>query len=100
MYVVRADNFDALRTYRFVDDKVALFPTKLIRQIDDTRSLKVCNDPERSYNVWTGKDWKEVGILYVWSKNGDRCYGTNRADEVKPYIQDLIDDGIVDLKDE
>lgn len=94
MYIIKDDNFEPLKEFGFVKDNKAIFPTKLIKIINAEQdiSIKVCDEKERSYNVWSGKDWKEVGVLYLWNRN----YGTRNSEKISPYIQDLINLGLVE----
>lgn len=108
---VKNDNFEILKEYGFIQSKVANYPIKLIKVVDVDKKyvIEVCNDSERSYNMWSGKDWKGVGILNLWEcgvlnleykwSDGEVSpyYETKRTHNelLSDYIQDLINDGIV-----
>jgi hypothetical protein len=96
-YIVKNDNFDALKKFGFIKDKRAAYPTQLIRKINDTTKLKVCDDMPRSYNMWSHTDWKNVGIMYLEEDFDDRRYGTRNIEKITPYMQDLIESEIVEL---
>lgn len=97
MYIVKDDNFEPLKNFGFTKDNRAIFPTRLIKIIDAEQDicLKVCDEKEKSYNVWTRKDWKDVGILYLWNGN----HGTCSSEIINPYIQDLIKLGLVEERE-
>lgn len=113
---VKNDNFEILKTFGFSQSKVANFPQKLFKivDIDKRYIIEVCNDSERSYNMWSGKDWKDVGILKLWEcrkleldykwRDGiispyyelDRTYNELLIN----YIQDLINSEVVEIVEE
>ncbi len=109
---VKNDNFQKLKEYGFVQSKVAIFPTKLVRVADANKKyiIEVCNEPDRSYNMWSGKDWKNVGILYLWECDVLDLEHKWCDGEISPYyevkqthnvllsnyIQDLIDADLVE----
>lgn len=66
--------------------------------------IEVCNESERSYNMWSGKDWKDVGILYLWKckvldNETSPYYECDRTNNglIENYIQDLIDADLIDI---
>lgn len=114
-YTIKDDNFEALKEFGFMQSKVSCFPIKLMKVVDleNKYILEVCNEAERSYNMWSGKDWKEVGVLHLWKcKRLDIDYEW-RNDELSPYyecdrtyneliesyIQDLIGSGLIQIKE-
>ena len=111
---IKDDNFEILKEYGFTQSKVASFPMALMKVVDIDKGyvIEVCNDPKRSYNMWSGKDWKDVGILKLWEcdaldlnykwRDGEISpyYETKRThNELLPnYTQDLINGGLVETK--
>ena len=109
---VKNDNFEILKEYGFIQSKVANYPMKLVKVVDVDKKyvIEVCNDPERSYNMWSGKEWKGVGVLNLWEcdvldleykwSDGEISpyYETRRTHNtlLSSYIDDLINDGIVE----
>lgn len=108
---IKDDNFAILKKHGFIQSKVASFPQKMVKVVDVNKKyvVEVCNDLPRSRNMWTGEDWKYVGILRLWEcKVLDMNYKW-RDGEISPYyevketrnellndyIRDLIDSGIV-----
>lgn len=114
-YIIKDDNFEALKDFGFVQSKVSCFPIELIKvaDLENRYILEVCNEAERSYNMWSGKDWMEVGILKLWKcksidskyewSDGDISpyYERDRTNNelIENYIQDLIDAGLIEIKD-
>lgn len=114
-YIIKDDNFEALKEFGFVQSKVSCFPIQLIKVVDleNRYILEVCNEAERSYNMWSGKDWMEVGILRLWkcksvdvkyewldgeiSPNYERDITNNEF--IENYIQDLIDAVLIEIKE-
>ena len=93
---------------------VAVFPTAMTKIIDDKHVIEVCME-EPSYNMWDGRDWKQSKIFELWQcsvvkKSNNKIllepnvkehwyyekkqYG---IEDITPYIQDLIDDGLVEV---
>lgn len=105
-------NFEDLEKYGFKQSKVACYPIKTVKVVDFEKKyvIEICND-KPSYNMWTGKDWKDVGILKLWEckeidlnykwRDGENgvyyeCDKTHN-EEIEKYIQDLIKDKIIEV---
>jgi len=114
-YCIKNDNFKELKKFGFEQSRVSCFPIKLVKVVDDEQNLiiEVCNEAERSYNMWSGKDWKEVGVLQLWKchkleadynwSNGEKspyyeCDRTNN-ENLPHYIQDLIEADLIEIKE-
>lgn len=99
----------------FEKSHVAVFPTALVKIVDDKHVIEVCME-EPSYNMWTGEDWKDTKILKLW-----KCHVVKQStskiilepnvkkhwyyekykfefdNKITPYIQDLIELGYVEV---
>lgn len=93
----------------FEKSHVAVFPTALVKIVDDKHVIEVCME-EPSYNMWTGEDWKKSRVLIFWlcekvEKSKSLIilepnvkehwyyerYKCEFDNKITPHIQDLID---------
>ena len=112
--------FEELEKYGYFVSHVAVFPKKIVKQVDDKHIIDIGIE-EPLINIWTGKDWKDSRILCLHhcKKIEPHCkdkillepdieehlyyetdYGTYKCNEIEPFIQDLINDNLVEKLNE
>lgn len=85
--------------YGFSIDTRYSYPKRVIREIDPEKHIKICID-KQVINVWTQRDVNNQGEIWVEvTKGKNRGYGTCNIDSVKPFIEDLIEKGVVALNE-
>lgn len=87
--IIIDDNFEELKKYGFIQSKVSIYPQTLVKVVDIEKKyiVEVCNEPLRGYNVWSGEDWKDVGVLKLWECNRLDMEYKYRDGEVSPYYE-------------
>ena len=109
-----------LEKYGYFISHVAVLPKKIVKQVDNEHVIEIGIE-EPSRNIWTGRDWKDSRIISLkhCKKIEPHCknkillepeieehlyyeadYGTYNYDAIKPYIDDLIKDNLIEKVDE
>lgn len=103
--------FKELEKFGYIKDKKSILPKLMIKVINESTLIKVGID-KPSYNIWSGKCWNEsrefryyavynLEFTHKW-KDGEIApyyegnWSTTKNEIVKPYIDDLIQAGLVE----
>ncbi len=112
MYKLKENiNFEELKKFGYIIDKVSIVPHYMIKVIDNSSLIKIGID-NPSYNIWSGKCWNEsreiryyavydLDIEHKWTDEETAPYyignwSSCNEDLVEPNIKDLIEADLVE----
>lgn len=89
----KVKDLDVLSRFGFEEDKNFIYPKYMKKQIDEHRNLYV-SISEPCINVWDGEDKNHRGQIELVD---DKGFSTYDYEEIGPYIEDMIEEGAVEL---
>ena len=93
MLKIRDDvDLKELEKFGFVRDNKYISPKYIIRQINEDEFIQI-SISEPCINIWDLEDKNYSREIWWQNKKG---YGTRFEEKVEPYIQDLIQAGLVE----
>lgn len=93
MLKIKEDKMQELENVGYQQSSKIIYPKCMEKCVGDKLYIKIYND-KPCINIWDGEDKNRT--REIWLENDKNGFGTSVNEKVKPFIQDLISNDMVE----